>query len=260
MKSPTLWLTTALLALGFIATGCIPDQITEFDFKALQPDSNPIPSPFTRNYNLSDGSQNAEISILGGIQWGTNSFESEQALALPVTESQSRIAAEGVHYFYEPQQHSFFLLPEPTFAQEFPTNINQLNFGGMTMNLNGAAIRDTLWLQLKEIDGTPFAFCWEKPLPSLTGEQDIQFRLFYWENSSWKPVNDAVLNLYPYMDMGGGDGHSTPFQKPIFIGNGAYKGMINYIMSGGWELTLIAQIPENDEQHIRFSPFYVYTK
>ncbi len=46
------------------------------------------------------------------------------------------------------------------------------------------------------------------------------------------------LDLYPYMDMGAGEGHSTPFLAPTHVGDGHYRGEVNFIMSGGWDMTV----------------------
>lgn len=51
---------------------------------------------------------------------------------------------------------------------------------------------------------------------------------------SFPPVENAVLEIYPYMDMGGGSGHSTEFTAPEAEGSGYYEGSINYSMSGTW--------------------------
>jgi hypothetical protein len=63
---------------------------------------------------------------------------------------------------------------------------------------------------------------------------------------NFPPVSDAEFLVYPYMDMGGGSGHSTDFTNPVATGNGMYEGDINYSMSGVWttsvELTVNGEI------------------
>ena len=59
---------------------------------------------------------------------------------------------------------------------------------------------------------------------------------------SFPPVNSAELVVYPYMDMGGGSGHSTPFETPVAMGEGMYTGSINYSMSGTWTTDITLQI------------------
>jgi len=59
---------------------------------------------------------------------------------------------------------------------------------------------------------------------------------------NFPPVADAELEIYPYMDMGGGSGHSTEFNPPEATGNGYYEGSINYSMSGTWTTSVTLTI------------------
>ncbi|NND69985.1 MAG: hypothetical protein HKN43_00240, partial [Rhodothermales bacterium] len=71
------------------------------------------------------------------------------------------------------------------------------------------------------------------------------------------PVTDAQIDLYPYMDMGAGEGHSTPFEKPVHIGDGEYRGMVNFIMAGGWDMTVYVQRPLSAPDTVLFQGFIV---
>ncbi|PZP52114.1 MAG: hypothetical protein DI598_01485 [Pseudopedobacter saltans] len=67
-------------------------------------------------------------------------------------------------------------------------------------------------------------------------------------NITFNPINDLVIgNFYPYMpDMG----HSSPNNiTPTSIGNGHYKGVVNFTMGGHWTLNF-TKIQKNNVQVI----------
>lgn len=76
---------------------------------------------------------------------------------------------------------------------------------------------------------------WFAPTSPKTGNQNLTFMVHKRESMmSFPAVSDAELSVYPFMDMGGGEGHSTTFQTPVAKGDGMYEGSINYSMSGTW--------------------------
>jgi len=76
---------------------------------------------------------------------------------------------------------------------------------------------------------------WQHPRQPVTGNNTLGFMVHTRETMmSFPPVENAVLEIYPYMDMGGGSGHSTEFTAPEAEGSGYYEGSINYSMSGTW--------------------------
>ena len=84
-------------------------------------------------------------------------------------------------------------------------------------------------------DGNTYFITWYAPEDPATGNQDLAFMIHRRENMmSFPAVTNAELSVYPYMDMGGGSGHSTPFETPVATGLGMYEGSINYSMSGTW--------------------------
>ena len=84
-------------------------------------------------------------------------------------------------------------------------------------------------------NGERYYISWQQPQTPKTGNQDWVFSVYKRENMmSFPAVNDAELVVYPYMDMGGGEGHSTSYVTPMHQENGYYKGSINYSMSGVW--------------------------
>lgn len=80
-----------------------------------------------------------------------------------------------------------------------------------------------------------FFITWLQPRQPVTGNNTLGFMVHTRESMmSFPPVEDAELEIYPYMDMGGGSGHSTEINPPEALGNGYYEGSINYSMSGTW--------------------------
>jgi hypothetical protein len=76
---------------------------------------------------------------------------------------------------------------------------------------------------------------WMHPRQPVTGNNTLAFMVHTRESMmSFPPVVDAELEIYPYMDMGGGSGHSTEFTAPDAQEAGYYEGSINYSMSGTW--------------------------
>ncbi|MDR9414755.1 MAG: FixH family protein [Gracilimonas sp.] len=87
---------------------------------------------------------------------------------------------------------------------------------------------------------------WHEPKTPVTGENDLKFLVHTRESMmSFPAVDDLKMSIYPYMDMGGGNGHSTEFSNPEATQNGYYEGSINYSMSGTWT-TSVELIAEND--------------
>ena len=94
--------------------------------------------------------------------------------------------------------------------------------------------------------GEVYFISWYEPKKPVSGNNDLMF-LIHSRSSmmSFPAFSDAELSVYPYMDMGGGSGHSTDFTTPVSTGNGFYEGDINYSMSGVWT-TSVELIVGND--------------
>ena len=87
---------------------------------------------------------------------------------------------------------------------------------------------------------------WHVPEKPIVGQNDLTFLVHTRESMmNFPAVNDLEMSIYPYMDMGGGSGHSTDFTTPNATNGGAYEGSINYSMSGTWTTT-VQIIAEND--------------
>lgn len=92
--------------------------------------------------------------------------------------------------------------------------------------------------------GDVFYLTWLAPHTPKSGNNEWVVLLHKRESMmSFPPFSDAELIVYPFMDMGGGHGHSTNFTPPVAKSNGFYAGDINYSMSGTWttSVQIVAQ-------------------
>ncbi|MDR9417850.1 FixH family protein [Gracilimonas sp.] len=97
-----------------------------------------------------------------------------------------------------------------------------------------------------EQSGDVYFITWHSPNKPVVGENDLTFLVHTRASMmNFPAVSDIEMDVYPYMDMGGGSGHSTDYATPTATGNGAYEGSINYSMSGTWT-TSVELIVEND--------------
>lgn len=87
---------------------------------------------------------------------------------------------------------------------------------------------------------------WMTPEDPVMGNNELSYLVHTRETMmNFPAVSDVELIIYPYMDMGGGHGHSTDFNDPVAKGNGMYEGSINYSMSGVWT-TSVKIVAGND--------------
>jgi hypothetical protein len=119
-------------------------------------------------------------------------------------------------------------------------------------------VSESIWLQRIEQEGETYFVSWVAPGRPVTGENPFEVALHRETATGFLPVTDAVLDLYPYMDMGGGDGHSTPYEPPVHTGGGHYEGRVNFIMSGGWDMTVYVDRPEHTTATVVFENYSVY--
>lgn len=121
-------------------------------------------------------------------------------------------------------------------------------------------VQDSLWMQtlLHPETGATYYLSWVQPVRPTTGEDDLAFAIHEATTTGFVPVTDVQLDAYPYMDMGAGEGHSTPYEAPTHDANGLYRGQINFIMSGGWDLTLFIDHSSAPRDTVVFRGFTVY--
>ncbi len=115
-------------------------------------------------------------------------------------------------------------------------------------------IKPSLWVQYTG----EYYVSWIQPVRPETGLDEIEFGLHRLTDDGFMPLEDATLDLYPWMDMGAGQGHSTPYEAPVYMRDGRYRGSVNFIMSGGWDMTVFIQRPGMPRDTIDFNGFVVY--
>lgn len=96
---------------------------------------------------------------------------------------------------------------------------------------------DSSWrlTSVQDEDDNIYFITWLEPKEPVTGNNTLGFIIHTRESMmNFPPVEDAELEIYPYMEMGGGSGHSTDFTTPEAKDAGYYEGSINYSMSGTW--------------------------
>ncbi|MFA5667908.1 MAG: FixH family protein [Balneolaceae bacterium] len=99
---------------------------------------------------------------------------------------------------------------------------------------------------VKDKDGKGYFITWAKPSVPKMGNNNLAILVHTKESMmSFPAVSDAEVIIYPFMDMGSGEGHSTNFTAPVSKGNGLYEGSINYSMSGTWT-TSVQLVVAND--------------
>ncbi|MBO6534593.1 MAG: FixH family protein [Balneolaceae bacterium] len=108
---------------------------------------------------------------------------------------------------------------------------------------------DSSWhlTSVKDSNDQMYFISWNTPRNPTSGSNDIVIMLYKRETMmSFPMVADADVSIYPYMDMGSGQGHSTSFTDPVATADGAYMGNITYNMSGTWTTTVSVITAQND--------------
>ncbi len=125
-------------------------------------------------------------------------------------------------------------------------------------------VGDSLWLQefVDATAGDVYYVAWINPIRPETGDADFELAVFRESAGEIVGVENGTLDLYPYMDMGAGEGHSTPYEAPTAKAGGPFRGLysgrVNFIMSGGWDMTVFLRIPGLPEQEVLFAGFTVH--
>lgn len=102
-----------------------------------------------------------------------------------------------------------------------------------------------------------YTLTWYAPRQPKTGNDRLELVLHHFDGAGFESVSNASLALDPYMDMGGGEGHSTPYTNPVDAGGGWYTASINFIMSGEWDVTVHVSAPGQPTESIQFADFNV---
>ncbi len=108
---------------------------------------------------------------------------------------------------------------------------------------------DSSWhlTSVKGSDDQMYFICWNSPKAPKNGSNDVSFMLYKRESMmSFPMLTDASITIYPYMDMGSGQGHSTSYTEPEVNAEGKYMSNITYSMSGTWTTTVSIVTAQND--------------
>lgn len=140
-----------------------------------------------------------------------------------------------------------FIMPSGTMGSwtinfEFITQTGEEIFGEIPIEVASS------WklTSVRDENDKVYFITWYAPQIPIVGQNDLAFLVHTRESMmNFPAVPDIEMDVYPYMDMGGGSGHSTTFTNPSGTGNGFYEGDINYSMSGTWT-TSVELIVAND--------------
>ncbi len=112
------------------------------------------------------------------------------------------------------------------------------------------------WQVVRLADPT-YSLTWYAPRQPATGNDRLELFLHRFDGTRFEGVSNASLALDPYMDMGGGEGHSTPYTDPVDAGDGWYTASINFIMSGEWDVRVQVSAPGQPTESVQFADFNV---
>jgi len=242
----------ALAAL--VLAGCLPDDLTDYDWKARQPD--PLPAPVARGRVLVGTASAGAVSVTLSIDEGPR----EGANVVYVAGASATVDAScgGAPMPVEPADDvpgataRVFLLPAaPGASCEIGATVGQAA-GSARAAFPVVAVASPTTLQRA---GGGFV-AWVRPVTPLVGRNALVVRTF---DADARPADAGVMDLYPYMDMGGGAGHSAPYRAPQRTGAGRYEGEVDFIMSGRWDLTVYLDCDASATRTTaRFPGFYVF--
>lgn len=269
-----------LLLLAAVA-GCVPEGLTDYDYKQFQPPST-LPED---KGNVLIGEQDvAGVTVALYIDKGAHTGYNrigvmlrETASAALITEAlvslQPGFELDGASWdvpFENPaatlandegffEGAAMFLPPAPD-AGSFSLTVDFDAAGtGTGQAVFDLDVEESLWMQRVEDAGGRYYVSWVNPARPEVGKNPFEVDLHRETEGGYVPVDDVSLDLYPYMDMGGGEGHSTPFEAPVHLDAGRYRGSVDFIMAGGWEMTVYVNRTEGDRDTVRFVDYTVYS-
>lgn len=242
---------TGGVAVALLLAACVPDGLTDYDWKARQPD--PLPPPVLRGRVLvgtaNAGATPLTLSIDEGPREGANVayVTGASGVTLDAACSGAPMPVEAAPDVPAATARLFLLPERPGAACEIGATT-----GGQRAAFSVVAVASPTTLQ--RADG--FTLAWQQPLKPLVGGNALVLRLF---DAQRRPVDVPALGLYPYMDMGGGSGHSTPFRPPGRTVPGRFDGQVDFVMSGRWDLTVyLDRDAATPRVTFRFPGFYVF--
>lgn len=274
MRARLLLLRPAGLVLALLLAGCLPDGLTDFDFRALQP-PRPEPEPpetFARVAETQAEGLRLTLDVFGARSGAARAGFRQARLIL--THADGRPAA-GL----TPTLHLDVLRDGRPVALPAPETAAIGADGMLRTALALVPLGEEARLSVRLPDGRaamlsfplapdrrraaragdgPLWALWHAPDRPVVGENVVAIGLYEDRGEVVAPAPGRRTEWYPYMDMGGGDGHSTPFTTPSETAPGLWRSRVDFIMSGGWDLTVRAGEPGGPLRPAVFAGFTVY--
>jgi hypothetical protein len=261
-----------IVATGLV--GCAPD-ITETDFYSLHPD----PESTDNQDLLVLGTQvvgEVEVTLLARAEphAGVNELlvqATRQGTAITnatvqaVPRSEGRVSPLEAPFAAVADEDGYLRVPAHFLQRKGTTQQWTVDISiGTPLEATRASfdlvVIDSLWMQefVHDQTGDVYFVSWIEPQRPATGDASFELAIYRLAEDGFVGINDATIDLYPYMDMGAGEGHSTPFKAPRHTSGALYTGRINFIMSGGWDMTVRLRVGQSAEQVVVFRGFTVY--
>lgn len=93
---------------------------------------------------------------------------------------------------------------------------------------------------ISPVDGMTYFIALLEPAEPAVGINDIEFAAYYRKNMmNFPAAEDLTIGFVPEMPS---MGHSSPNNiAPVYIGDGHYKGKVNFTMTGWWKINLTVE-------------------
>jgi len=253
----TLKLTGLLLLL--LVAGCAPD-IADTEFYKMHPQPGDNAADDVVLLDHTEAGTQLTLVAEEPLGWGFNRFRIEtsagwQSLSpMLVFETATAVWRSPIEAQVSDEAGIVYAVPPPNEEGQWFLEVEGSTSAGHISLRTPVVVEEDIWVRPDDAQGLLVA--WVAPTTPKTGNDAFEVALYRYVNGQFEAVTDASLDLYPYMDMGGGEGHSTPFSPPVHIGEGHYRGDVNFIMSGGWDMTVIVTL-DGATQEIVFAGFTV---
>lgn len=253
----TLKLTRLLLLL--LVAGCAPD-ITDTEFYKMHPQSGDNTVDDVILLDHAEAGTRLTLVAEEPLGWGLNRFRVEAAEGwqsfspMLVFETATTVWRSPIEAVVEGDAGIMYAIPAPNEEGKWFLEVEGTTTAGAVSVRTPVRVDEDIWVQTD--DAQEMLVAWVAPTVPKTGNDAFEVALYRHVNGRFEAVTNASLDLYPYMDMGGGEGHSTPYSPPVHVGEGHYRGDVNFIMSGGWDMTVIVTLG-GMTQEIVFAGFTV---
>lgn len=253
----TLRLTGLLLLL--LVAGCAPD-ISETEFFKMHPVPGDNASDDVVLVDHVEAGTQLTLVAEEPLGWGFNRFRIEASegwqsfTPMLVFETTTRIWRSPIEPVLTDDSGVIYAVPPMEEEGSWFLEIDGVTTAGPRSLRTPVSVAEDIWV--RPTDSSDLLVAWVVPTAPKTGNDDFEVAVYRFENGEFTAVTNASLDLYPYMDMGGGEGHSTPYSAPVHVGDGHYRGDVNFIMSGGWDMTVIVTV-DGKTENIVFAGFTV---